>query len=46
LLEGRGADLRQQYENERYFNREVVQGYGVEQAFPEFISRRGRPIDG
>ena len=46
LLEGRGADLRQQYENERYFNREVVQGYGVEQAFPEFISRRGRPVDG
>ena len=46
LLQGLGADLRQQYENERFFNREVVQGYGVEQAFPEFISRRGRPADG
>ena len=44
LLEGRNKDLREQYENERYFNREVVQGYGVEQAFPEFISRRGRPL--
>ena len=43
LLQDLGADLRQQYDNERYFTREVVQGYGVEQAFPEFIARKGRP---
>jgi enoyl-CoA hydratase/carnithine racemase len=41
LLQDKVADLRQMWENERnYTNR--VKGYGVEQAFPEFISRRGR----
>ena len=42
LLQDLGSDLHQQWENERRFTTEVLQGYGVEQAFPEFISRRGR----
>ena len=42
LLQDRAADLRQMWENERDFTSNKVQGYGVEQAFPEFIARRGR----
>ena len=41
LLQDKTADLHQMWENERtYTNR--VKGYGVEQAFPEFIARKGR----
>ncbi len=41
LLQDKAADLRKMWENERDFT-DKVQGYGVEQAFPEFIARRGR----
>ena len=42
LLQDMGANLLQQYENERRFTTEGVQGYGVEDAFPEFLARKGR----
>ena len=45
LLQDRAADLRQMWENERDFTTNQVKGYGVEQAFPEFIARRGRPVE-
>jgi enoyl-CoA hydratase/carnithine racemase len=41
LLQDRAADLRGMWQNEVDFTSKV-KGYEVEQAFPEFISRRGR----
>ena len=43
LLKDMGTDLRQMWENERWFTTEKVEGYGVEAAFTEFLSRKGRP---
>jgi enoyl-CoA hydratase/carnithine racemase len=43
LLRDKAADLREMWENERDYTNEV-KGYGVEQAFPEFIARRGRTL--
>ncbi len=46
LLEDMGQNLRQQWQHERTFTRDVVQGWGVEDAFGGeggFLSRRGRP---
>ena len=43
LLRDKAADLREMWENERDYTNEV-KGYGVEQAFPEFIARRGRAL--
>ena len=43
LLQGKGSDLRQMWDNERTFTTDKVRGYGVEQAFPEFLARKGRP---
>ena len=42
LLKGMNANLLEQFENERHFTSEVVKGYGVEDAFPEFLARKGR----
>ena len=42
LLKDMTADLRGMWENERDYT-SVVKGYGVEDAFPEFIARKGRP---
>ncbi len=44
LLQDKAADLRRMWENERDFTTNQVRGYGVEQAFPEFIARRGREV--
>ena len=44
LLQDKAADMRQMWENERDYTTNVVKGYGVEQAFPEFIARRGRSL--
>ena len=44
LLQDKAADLRRMWENERDFTANQVKGYGVEQAFPEFIARRGREV--
>ena len=43
LLRDKAADLRGMWENEVAYTAEV-KGYGVEQAFPEFIARRGRQL--
>lgn len=43
LMQDMGRDLRGMWENERIYTTEKVVGYGVEQAFPEFIARKGRP---
>jgi enoyl-CoA hydratase/carnithine racemase len=43
LLEDLGADLETQWGNERNYTTKVVRGAKAEQAFPEFIARRGRP---
>ena len=42
LLDGLSTNLLEQFENERHFTSEVVKGYGVEDAFPEFLARKGR----
>ena len=42
LLKGMNANLLEQFENERHYTSEVVKGYGVEDAFPEFLARKGR----
>ncbi len=41
LLQHMGCDLRQQWANEKDFTTKV-KGYGVEEAFPEFLARKGR----
>ena len=46
LLQDLGQDLRQQWQNERTFTTDVLQGWGVEDAFGGeggFLSRKGRP---
>ena len=42
LLQDKAADLRGMWENERDYTTNKVKGYGVEQAFPEFLARKGR----
>lgn len=42
LLQHMGCDLRQMWANEKDFTTNKVKGYGVEDAFPEFLSRKGR----
>jgi enoyl-CoA hydratase len=41
LMQDMTADLEGMWKNEKDFTN-VVKGYGVEEAFPEFIARRGR----
>jgi len=45
LLKQMTQDLQAQWEEERHFTTHVVRGAKAEDAFPEFIARRGRPID-
>lgn len=42
LLQDKGADMQQMWANERDFTTKKVIGYGVEEAFPVFLSRKGR----
>jgi enoyl-CoA hydratase len=42
LMQHMGCDLRQMWANEKDFTTNKVKGYGVEEAFPEFLSRKGR----
>jgi len=44
LLMDMGANLEAQWTNERDYTTNVVRGAKAEQAFPEFIARRGRPL--
>ena len=42
LLQDMGGSFHDMWENERLFTKEKVQGIGVEQAFAEFLARKGR----
>ena len=42
MLQGLGENLKTQWENETYFTANVMRGAKAEDAFPEFIARKGR----
>ena len=44
LLDHMGQNLEQQWTKERHYTTHVVRGAKAEEAFPEFIARRGRPL--
>ena len=44
LLKQMTESLEEQWAEERHFTTHVVQGAKAEDAFPEFIARRGRPL--
>lgn len=44
MLKQMSQNLEEQYEEERHFTTHVVRGAKAEEAFPEFIARRGRPL--
>jgi enoyl-CoA hydratase len=44
LLKHMGHDLDAQWEEEHHFTTHVVRGAKAEDAFPEFIARKGRPL--
>jgi enoyl-CoA hydratase/carnithine racemase len=44
LLKQKGLDLEEQWTMERDYTTNVVRGAKAEDAFPEFIARKGRPI--
>jgi enoyl-CoA hydratase len=43
LLDQMGQNLELQWTKERHYTTHVVRGAKAEEAFPEFIARRGRP---
>ena len=42
LLQDMTKDLDGQFVNEKDYTTNVVKGFGVEEAFPEFLARKGR----
>jgi enoyl-CoA hydratase len=44
LLSQKGQNLEQQWTEEREYTTNVVRGARAEEAFPEFIARKGRPL--
>jgi enoyl-CoA hydratase len=44
LLQQMGRNLEEQWALERDYTRSVVRGAKAEEAFPEFIARKGRPL--
>jgi enoyl-CoA hydratase len=44
LLKQKNETVEEQYAEERHFTTHVVRGAKAEDAFPEFIARRGRPL--
>ena len=44
LLKHMGCNLEEQWANELDYTRQVVRGARAEEAFPEFIARKGRPL--
>ena len=44
LLKDLGSNLEEQWANERDYTTNVARGARAEEAFPEFIARRGRPL--
>lgn len=45
MLKQKVEDLEQQWAEEQYFTTHVMRGAKAEQAFPEFIARKGRKLD-
>jgi enoyl-CoA hydratase len=45
LLQHKGRNLEQQWAEERDYTTHVVRGARAEEAFPEFIARKGRQLD-
>jgi enoyl-CoA hydratase/carnithine racemase len=43
LLEDMGGGLKDHWDNEKHFTRNVIRGAKAEDAFPDFIARKGRP---
>ena len=43
LMQDMGQDLETQWSNEKEYTRNVSRGAKAEEAFPEFIARKGRP---
>ncbi len=46
LLQHKGQSLEQQWMNEKDFTTNVLRGTLAEEAFPDFLARRGRPVRG
>ena len=46
MLQDLGANLEEQWANEQQYTRTVVRGAKADDAFPEFIARKGRPVGG
>lgn len=44
LLDDKGGSLKDHWDNEKEFTRNVLRGAKAEDAFPEFIARKGRPL--
>jgi enoyl-CoA hydratase/carnithine racemase len=44
LLRHMGRSLEEQWAQERDYTRNVVRGAKAEEAFPEFIARKGKPL--
>jgi hypothetical protein len=44
LLQQMGRSLEEQWALEREYTTNVVRGAKAEEAFPEFIARKGRPL--
>ena len=45
LLKQKTQSVEEQFAEERHFTTHVVRGAKAEDAFPEFIARKGRPLD-
>ena len=45
LMKQKNLSVADQFAEERHFTTEVMRGAKAEEAFPEFIARRGRPLD-
>jgi hypothetical protein len=44
LLEQKGESLERAYEIEHHYTTHVMRGATAEEAFPEFIARKGRAL--
>ena len=45
LMKQKTHSVEDQFAEERHFTTEVMRGAKAEDAFPEFIARKGRPLD-
>jgi enoyl-CoA hydratase/carnithine racemase len=45
LMKQKNLSVADQFAEERHYTTEVMRGAKAEEAFPEFIARRGRPLD-